>query len=134
VDDDRDPAVHWALGRAHWLRGQVGESLVERNHSVLLSPNFSQGHCALAFVNSQSGDADKAFVSADHARELRPFDPMLFAVLATRAIALMRLGRMDQAAERAVRASARPSEHQHIRGIVAQGLELAGRHDEALRA
>ena len=131
--DDQDPAVHWALGRAHWLRGHVAESLAELNHSVLLSPNFSQGHYALAFVHSQSGDASAAIASADHARELSPFDPMLFAMLATRAMALMRLGRMDQAADWAVRASARPNAHQHIRGIAAHCLELAGRHDEALR-
>lgn len=130
--DDQDPAVHWALGRAHWLRGQVSESLTELNHSVLLSPNFSQGHYALAFVHSQSGDAEAAIASADHARELSPFDPMLFAMLGARAMALMRLGQMDQAAAWAVRASARPNAHRHIRGIAAHCLELAGRHDEAL--
>jgi DNA-binding SARP family transcriptional activator/TolB-like protein len=131
--DDQDPAIHWALGRAHWLRGQVAESLAELNHSVSLSPNFSQGHYALAFVHSQSGDASAAIASADHARALSPFDPMLFAMLATRAMALMRLGRMDEAADWAVRASSRPNAHQHIRGIAAHCLELAGRHDEALR-
>jgi DNA-binding SARP family transcriptional activator/TolB-like protein len=134
VADDQDPAIHWALGRAHWLRGQVAESLDALNHSVLLSPNFSQGHYALAFVHSQSGDANAAIASADHARELSPFDPMLFAILASRAMALMRLGRMDQAADWAVRASARPNAHQHILGIAAHCLELAGRHEEALRA
>lgn len=134
IADDQDPAIHWALGRAHWLRGQVAESLAELNQSVLLSPNFSQGHYALAFVHSQSGDAHAAIASADHARELSPFDPMLFAMLATRAMALMRQGRMDQAADWAVRASARPNAHQHIRGIEAHCLELAGRHDEALQA
>lgn len=130
--DDQDPAIHWALGRAHWLRGQLPESLAELNFSVSLSPNFSQGHYSLAFVQSQSGDADAAIAAADHARELSPFDPMLFAMLATRAMALMRLGRMEQAADWAVRASARPNAHLHIRGIAAYCLELAGRHDEAL--
>ncbi len=112
----------------------MAESLDELNHSVLLSPNFSQGHYALAFVHSQSGDATAAIASADHARELSPFDPMLFAMLASRAMALMRLGQMDQAADWAVRASERPNAHQHIRGIAAHCLEMAGRHDEALRA
>jgi TolB-like protein len=132
--DDQDPAAHWALGRAHWLRGHLAESLAELDHSVLLSPNFSQGHYALAFVHSQSGDADAAIASSDHARQLSPFDPLLFAMLATRAMALMRLGRMDQAADWAVRASTRPNAHEHIRGIAAHCLELAGRHDEALGA
>ena len=65
--------------------------------SVALSPNFSQGHYTLAFVNSQSGDAQAAIASSDHARELSPFDPMLFAMLGARALALMRLGRHDEA-------------------------------------
>ncbi|MFO1218129.1 MAG: hypothetical protein U1E89_07145 [Burkholderiaceae bacterium] len=131
--DDQDPAAHWVLGRAHWLRERVAESLVELNHAVQLSPNFSQGHYALAFVQAQSGDACAAIASADLARELSPFDPMLFAMHGARAMALMRLGRMGEAADWALRAAARPNSHQHILGITAHCLELAGRHDEALR-
>jgi DNA-binding SARP family transcriptional activator/TolB-like protein len=131
--DDQDPTAHWALGRAHWLRGRVAESLAELEHSVLLSPNFSQGHYALAFVHSQSGDAGSAVASVDQACELSPFDPLLFAMLATRALALMRLGRLGEAADWALRATTRPNAHQHILGIAAHCLELAGRHDEALR-
>lgn len=131
--DERDPTAHWALGRAFWLRGRTGESLAALKQSVLLSPNFSQGHYALAFVQAQSGDAGAALAAADHARELSPFDPLAFAMLATRALALLRLGQADEAANWAVRATARPNAHLLIRGIAAHCLELAGRHDEALR-
>lgn len=131
--DDRDPAAHWALGRAHWLHGCIAESLGELDQSVDLSPNFSQGHYTLAFVNAQSGDARAAIASSDHARDLSPFDPLLFAMLATRALALMRLGRHDEAAEWAMKAAARPNAHVHILGIAAHCLALAGRHDDAQR-
>ncbi len=41
--DDRDPASHWALGRALWLRGQVEASLAELDTSVELSPELRAG-------------------------------------------------------------------------------------------
>lgn len=131
--DDQDPATRWALGRAHWLRGRIAESIGELDMSVALSPNFSQGHYTLAFINAQSGDAQAAIASSDHARELSPFDPLLFAMLAARAMALMRLGRHDEAADWAMKAAARPNAHVHILGIAGHCLALAGRHDDAQR-
>ena len=129
--DDRDPAAHWAMGRALWLRHQLGESIVELETAVDLSPNFALGHYTLAFVHSQSGDPQAAIASADHSRHLSPFDPLMFAMLAARAMALVRLGRCDEAADWAVKAAARPNAHVHILAIAAECLALAGRLDEA---
>jgi TolB-like protein len=131
--DDRDPATRWALGRANWLRGNIDAALTELETAVDLSPNFSLGHYTLAFVQAQSGDAHVAIEATDHARKLSPYDPLLFAMLATRALALMRLGRHDEAADWALKAIARPNAHVHILGIAAHCLALAGRQDEALR-
>jgi TolB-like protein len=129
--DDHDPAAHWAMGRALWLRGRQDESLAELAASVELSPNFALGHYTLAFINSQSGDAQAAIRSTDHSRNLSPFDPLLFAMLATRAMALIRLGRFDEAADWAVKAIARPNAHVHVQSIAAHCLALAERQDEA---
>lgn len=129
--DDRDPAAHWALGRALWLRGALGESLVELEASTELSPNFALGHYTRAFVQAQSGDAQDAIRASDLSRELSPFDPLLFGMLATRAVALMRLGRHDEAADWSVKAAARPNAHVHIQAIAVHCLALAGRLDEA---
>jgi DNA-binding SARP family transcriptional activator len=129
--DDRDPAAHCALGRALWLRGSHPQAIAELETSIELSPNFATGHYALAFVHSQSGDARAAIELADHSRLLSPFDPLLFAMLGTRAMGLARLGRFDEAAEWALRAAARPNAHAHIFGIAAYCLALAGRLDEA---
>ena len=131
--DDQDPVIRWALGRAHWLRGDVEAALSELDAALALSPNFSQGHYTRAFVLSQSGDAEAAIESTDQARELSPFDPLLFAMLATRAMALMRLGRHDEAATWALKAIARPNAHVHILAIAACCLALAGRQGEAQR-
>jgi DNA-binding SARP family transcriptional activator/TolB-like protein len=131
MTDEQDPSAHWAMGRALWLRGRLDESLTELDTSVELSPNFALGHYTLAFVHAQSGDALTAIRSADHSRDLSPFDPLLFAMLATRAMALVRLGRFDEAADWGAKAAVRPNAHVHVLAIAAHCLALAGRIDEA---
>jgi tetratricopeptide (TPR) repeat protein len=130
--DDRDPAAHWAMGRALWLRGSQDPSLAELQRAVDLSPNFALGHYTLGFVHCQSGDAQAAIGSADHSRHLSPFDPLMFGMLAVRALALVRLGRVAEAADWAVKAAMRPNAHLHILAIAAHCLALAERQDEAL--
>lgn len=129
--DDHDPAAHWSMGRALWLRGRQDQSLFELDRAVDLSPNFALAHYALAFVHSQSGDARAAIKSADHSRHLSPFDPMLFAMLGARAMALVRLKQFDAAADWGVKAADRPNAHAHIRAIAACCLALADQPDEA---
>jgi tetratricopeptide (TPR) repeat protein len=129
--DDRDPAAHWAMGRALWLRGDQDQSITELENAVDLSPNFATAHYALAFVHAQTGDPRAAISFSDHSRQLSPFDPRLFAMLGTRAISLARLGDYNEAAEWAIKAAARPNAHQHIMAIAALTLGLAGRLDEA---
>ncbi|HEY7138851.1 MAG TPA: transcriptional regulator [Methylomirabilota bacterium] len=129
--DDRDPAAHWAMGRALWLRGQDGQSVVELERAIDLSPNFALGHYTLAFVNSQTGDPKAAISSSDYSRRLSPFDPLLFGMLGARAMALVRLDRFEEAADWAVKAASRPNAHPHILAIAAYSLALAGSLDEA---
>ncbi len=129
--DDRDPAAHWAMGRALWLRGSHDQSLTELDQAIDLSPNFAQAHYTLAFVHAQTGDPLAAISSSDYSRHLSPFDPLLFGMFGARAIALVRLGRFDEAAEWAVKAAARPNAHAHILALAALSLALADRDDEA---
>jgi DNA-binding SARP family transcriptional activator/Flp pilus assembly protein TadD len=129
--DDRDPAAHWAMGRALWLRGDEAESLTELATCVDLSPNFALGHYTLGFVLCQSGDPQRAIDSVVHSRKLSPFDPLLFAMLGTHALANARLGKYEEAASWALKAVARPNAHTHIVAIAAHCLVLAGRLDEA---
>ena len=129
--DDRDPAAHWAMGRAQWLRGEQDQAITELERAVDLSPNFATGHYTLAFVHSQTGDPRAAISFSDHSRNLSPFDPLLFAMLGTRAVALARLGEYSEAADWAKKAAARPNAHQHIMAIAAMTLGLSGRLEEA---
>jgi TolB-like protein len=129
--DARDPAAHWAMGRALWLRGDERDSFAELEQSIELSPNFALGHYTLGFVHSQTGDPRSAIDATDHSRRLSPFDPLQFAMLASRALAHIRLGEIAEAAEWAVKATGRPNAHVHILAIAVQSLVLAKRHDEA---
>jgi DNA-binding SARP family transcriptional activator len=129
--DERDPAAHLAMGRALWLKGSVTESLSVLQRSIELSPNFALGYYSLGFVQSQSGDPRAAIDATDHSRDLSPFDPLQFGMLASRALAHVRLGELDEAARWAVRAAGRPNAHAHILAIAAECLALAHRPDEA---
>jgi DNA-binding SARP family transcriptional activator len=129
--DERDPAVHWAMGRALWLRGRPEESVLELERSIELSPNFALGHYNLSFVHSIVGDAGAAISASDHSRQLSPFDPMLFGMFGTRAMALVRLGRFEEAAQWGVKAAARPNAFPHIHAIAAFSLALAGSLEQA---
>lgn len=124
--DGRDPAAHWAMGRAQWLRGQHAAAVADLTRAADLSPNFALAHYSLAFVQSQSGDAGAAIEHAEHSQALSPFDPLLFGFMGARAMALARLGRHDEAAACAVRAAGRPNAHPHIHAIAAYCLALAG--------
>jgi hypothetical protein len=128
--DDRDPAAHWAMGRALWLARDRG-AIPELRRSVELSPNFALGHYTLGFVQAQSGDPTAAIDAVDTSRQLSPFDPLQFAMLGSRALSHLRIGERDAAAEWGVRAASRPNAHGHILAIAAMTLALANRRDEA---
>ena len=124
--DDRDPSARWAMGRALWLRGAHDQALIELERAVELSPNFALAHYTLAFIHCQAGDPTAAISSADQSHRLSPYDPLLFGTLASRAIALARLGRFEEAAQWATRGAAQPNAHVHIIAIAAYSLALAG--------
>jgi tetratricopeptide (TPR) repeat protein len=131
IADERDPAVHWAMGRVLMLRGQPDESISALTRSIDLSPNFALGHYYLSFVQAIVGDAHAAISAADYARHLSPFDPMLIGMLGARAVALVRLGRFEEGASWAVKAAARPNAFPHMHAIAACCLALAGSLEQA---
>jgi tetratricopeptide (TPR) repeat protein len=119
------------MGRAQWLFGRHDAAVDDLKQSVHLSPNFALGHYALAFVQSQSGDPAAAIEAADHSRILSPFDPLLFGILGSRAMALVRLEHFEEAATWSVRAAAQPNAHVLILAIAALCHALAGRIEDA---
>ncbi|MEO9629424.1 MAG: hypothetical protein ABJG14_03185 [Sulfitobacter sp.] len=128
--DEKDPAAHWAMGRALWLRKENDAAVVSLRESVDLSPNFALGHYALAFIESQTGDPHAAIQSSDLSRSLSPYDPLMFGILGSRAIAHFRLQEFEEAAMWAKRAAARPNAHVNIYGLAAICLSVAGKVSE----
>ncbi|MBV8925095.1 MAG: transcriptional regulator [Bradyrhizobium sp.] len=129
--DEHDPTAHWAMGRALWLTGRHDEAIGELRQTVDLSPNFALGHYALAFVQAQSGDPLAAIEAADHSRLLSPFDPLLFAMLASKAMAHARLDQYDEAAAWSAKAAMQPNAHILIVATAAFCHVLAGRIGKA---
>src|SRR5262249_49161321 len=84
-------------------------------------------------VHAQQGDPKTAIGACNHSRELSPFDPLQFAMLASRALAHIRLDERAEAAEWALKATARPNAHAHILAIAAVSLSLANGTAEARR-
>src|SRR5262249_31340351 len=129
--DPSDPAAHWAMGRALWLRREHDAAISALDQSVRLSPNYALGHYAIAFVHCQTGDPARAIDAADIATHLSPLDPMLFSMLAVRVFALLRLGKVEEAADVAARVGQQPNAHVHAHAIAAMTLATAERMEEA---
>jgi DNA-binding SARP family transcriptional activator/TolB-like protein/Flp pilus assembly protein TadD len=129
--DPSDPAAHWAMGRALWVRREHDGAIAALDQSVQLSPSYAMAHYAVAFVHCQTGDPARAIDAADTANHLSPLDPMLFAMHGTRTFALLRLGKVQEAADFAVRAVQQPNAHVHAHAIAALTLAAAGRMEEA---
>jgi DNA-binding SARP family transcriptional activator/TolB-like protein len=129
--DPSDPAAHWAMGRALWLRREHDGAISALDQSVRLSPNYALGHYAIAFVHCQTGDPGRAIAAADFATHLSPLDPMLFSMHGARTFALLRLGRVQEAADFAIRGGQQPNAHVHAHAIAALTLAAAGRIEEA---
>jgi TolB-like protein len=129
--DPSDPAAHCAIGRALWLRHEHDGAVGELDQSVRLSPNYAFAHYTVAFVQCQTGDPARAIDAADTAKYLSPLDPMLFGMHGTRSFALLRLGKVQEAADFASRAGQHPNAHVHVHAIAALTLATAGRMEEA---
>ena len=101
------------------------------NENVLLEGCLRAGLKRREGLHWQAGDPQAAIASSDHPRRLSPFDPLLFGMFGARAMALVGLGRFEEAAHSAVNAAARPNAHPHILAITVYSLALAGSLDEA---
>ena len=129
--DPSDPAAHWAMGRAVWLRRDQEGAITSLDQATRLSPSYASAHYSLAMVHCQIGDPERAVQAADTAAVLSPLDPMLFAIFGARTFGLLRLGKTEEAAGFALRGAEQPNAHIHARAIALLTLATAGRMDEA---
>jgi TolB-like protein/Tfp pilus assembly protein PilF len=129
--DPRNPRGHYAYGRACMLKGNSDASFDALETSILLEPSFAQGYYSLGFAQSQAGDPEEAIRNLQRADRLSPIDPLQFAFLASQALCHIRLGRFDDAATYAVRATGKPHAHAHTYTTAAVACMLTGQEEEA---
>jgi len=113
--DVLDPFANFTFGRSLWLDDKVETSLRWLDRSIALSPNYAQGRYAKAWAETLLGDGEVGQSQADAAMALSPIDPMLYAMLATRALAHLIRGESATAACWGDEAAQSPGAH----GLVA---------------
>ncbi|MGI9475336.1 MAG: winged helix-turn-helix domain-containing tetratricopeptide repeat protein [Hyphomicrobiaceae bacterium] len=129
--DPMDPFANFNMGRSLWLVGDLSGAQSWLNRSTSVSPNFAQGIYARAWTETVSGSSQLGRRLSDEARDLSPLDPLLYAMLGTRALGLAMEGRDAEAAEWANRAANAPGAHDLISLIAVISNELAGNNQEA---
>jgi adenylate cyclase len=95
--DANDPFAQVALGRVHTVRGEHDSAVAACDRGIALNPNFASAHFGRAHSLWQAGRPEEAIPSHDMAMRLSPRDPLLWAYLASKAIALILLGRYEEA-------------------------------------
>jgi adenylate cyclase len=129
--DERDPFGWVALARAHLLRAEHEAAIAASDTAIALNPNFAQAHYGRAHALWHAGRPGDAVASHDEAMRLSPLDPVLWGYLASKAIALLLLGRFEDAialSQRSQRHGTSPI-FSHLAEISALGH--LGRSDEA---
>ncbi len=129
--DDCNPASNWAFGRALWLQHDPEGCLLHSQRAVDLCPGFAHAQYMIGFVETHGGDARRGLGQMDLVLSLSPFDPFLASVQITRAIALVRLGQVDEAAVWARDAARQPNAYAGLLAPAALILASAGRIPEA---
>ncbi len=132
--DDSDPFAHVALGRVHTARGEHDMAIAACDRAIALNPNYASAHFGRAHSLWHTGRAEEAIASHDEAMRLSPRDPLMWAFMASKAIALILLGRYDEALSWAQKAQGHPNTAiwAHLPEVSALGL--LGRTEEARAA
>lgn len=124
--DPMDPFVNFTMGRSYWLEGDLDASLTWLERATSISPNYAQGIYARAVSESLAGRGEVARAHVDLAMRLSPLDPLYYAMLGTRAFALMALGEDAAAVGWAERAARSPGAHVLIAMIAAAAHVMGG--------
>lgn len=109
--DPRDPAAHWALGRAYCLDLDYDRAIPELETAVELNTNDAQSWYQLGWVRVRAGRPREAIEPLSRAERLSPNDPLRFAFLIVRAQAHFALGEYSRALSLADRSARLPHAH-----------------------
>lgn len=129
--DPMDPFTNFNMGRSLWLVDDLTGAQSWLGRATSLSPSFAQGLYARAWTETISGSSETGRRLSDEARSLSPLDPLLYAMLGTRAISLSQQNRDYEAARWVERAANAPGAHYLIRAIAVAIHDMAGKPSEA---
>ncbi|MDX1421884.1 MAG: adenylate/guanylate cyclase domain-containing protein [Kiloniellales bacterium] len=97
--DEQNPFAWVALTRGYLLRAEHEAAIAAADTAISLNPNFALARFGRAHALWHAGRPAEAIASHDEAMRLCPLDPMMWAYLASKAIALVMLGRFEDAIE-----------------------------------
>ena len=129
--DDHDPFAYVALARGYILQAHHEAATTASDRAILLNPSYALAHFGRAHSLWHAGRAREAIASHDAAIRLSPHDPMMWAYMASKAIALVLAGEPEEAVVWSRRAQQQPNAaiFSHVGEICALGL--MGRGEEA---
>jgi TolB-like protein len=87
--DQSDPFAHFAQGRISIFTGDHEKAIGAFKRAIALNPNYALAHFGLAHGLWHAGRPAEALVHHDEAIRLSPHDVILWAFLASKAIALV---------------------------------------------
>jgi TolB-like protein/Tfp pilus assembly protein PilF len=110
--DERDALGHLAMGRAYVLQRRCDVGIAELREAIELNPGLAQAYFALGQALHFAGKSEDSIPYLDTALRLSPHDSHAWTFLHIRAVALFKLGKLDEA-EEAARASVRQTNATH---------------------
>jgi TolB-like protein len=102
--DESDPFAHVSLGRVYTLHAEHAAAIAQSDMAISLTPSYANAHFGRAHSLWMSGHAEEAITSHDEAMRLSPRDPMMWAFMASKAIALIMIGRYRESLDWAIKA------------------------------
>ncbi len=132
--DQTDPFAHFAKGRISIFTGDHEKAVAEFRRAISLNPNYALAHFGLAHGLWHAGRSAEALSHHDEAIRLSPNDTILWAFLASKAIALI----MDERYEEGIALSrdAQRNNDSHLFAYLAEvsGLGILGKDQESANA
>lgn len=131
--DEHDPFGWATLARIHILRAEHNAAIAASDTAITLNPNFALGHFGRAHALWHAGRPAEAVASHDEALRLCPLDPLMWAYLASKAIALVMLGRFEEAVGVSLKSQQQPRSRifSHLAEISALGKLQRGTEAQA---
>jgi TolB-like protein/cytochrome c-type biogenesis protein CcmH/NrfG len=103
--DQNDPFAHFARGRISIFKGDHEKAVAEFERAISLNPNYALAHFGLAHGLWHVGRPAEALPHHDEAIRLSPNDTVMWAFLASKAIALVMVERYEEGIARAEEAA-----------------------------